>query len=77
MIENMNDLIKAAADTEVAFFIDNFNLRLALANVNNVHEAQLKSVNDQLKKSKDDLVAEQKKHEEGRGLDGKPRHLTS
>ena len=66
MIENVNDLVKAAVDTEVAFFIDNYNLRKALANVNNVHEAQLKSVNDQLKKTKDDLVAEQKKHEEGR-----------
>jgi hypothetical protein len=66
MIENVNDLVKAAVDTEVAFFIDNYNLRKALANVNNVHEAQLKSVNDQLKKTKDDLVAVQKTHEEGR-----------
>jgi hypothetical protein len=66
MIENVNDLVKAAVDTEVAFFIDNYNLRKALANVNNVHEAQLKSVNDQLKKTKDDLVAVQKTHEEVR-----------
>jgi len=66
MVENLNDLVKATVDTEVAFFVDNYNLRKALANVNNVHEAQLKSVQDELKKVKDDLLAEQKKHEEGR-----------
>ncbi|MFM7316431.1 MAG: hypothetical protein ACKO5E_05740, partial [bacterium] len=66
MVENLNDLLKSATDTEVAFFLDNYNLRKALANVNTIHDGQIKSVQDELKKVKDDLAAEQKSHEEGR-----------
>lgn len=66
MVENLNDLVKATIDTEIAFFLDNYNLRKALSNVNNLHEAQLKTSVDELKKVKTDLQAEQKKHEEGR-----------
>lgn len=66
MVENLNDLLKSATDTEVAFFLDNYNLRKALANVNTIHDGQLKSVQDELKKVKDDLAAVQKSHEEGR-----------
>ncbi|MFM7130675.1 MAG: hypothetical protein ACKO0V_15090 [bacterium] len=66
MVENLNDLLKSATDTEVAFFLDNYNLRKALNNVNTIHDGQIKSVQDELKKVKDDLAAVQKSHEEGR-----------
>lgn len=66
MVENLSDLLKSTIDTEVAFFLDNYNLRKALANVNTIHDGQLKAVQDELKKVKDDLAAVQKSHEEGR-----------
>lgn len=66
MVENLNDLVKATVDTEVAFFIDNFNLRKALAGVNEIHDGQMKTVQDELQKVKDDLAKVQKSHEEGR-----------
>lgn len=66
MVENLNDLVKASIDTEVAFFLDNYNLRKALANVNTIHDSQVKTIQDELQKVKDDLAAEQKSHEEGR-----------
>jgi hypothetical protein len=66
MVENLNDLLKSTVDTEVAFFLDNYNLRKALANVNTIHDGQMKTVQDELKKVKGDLAAVQKSHEEGR-----------
>ncbi len=65
-IENLADLLKTASEVEAEFFVDNFNLRKALANVNAVHEEQLKAAETELEKIKADLAAVQKGHEEGR-----------
>lgn len=65
-VENLADLLKTASEVEAEFFIDNYNLRKALASVNAVHEEQLKTTQAELEKIKADLAAVQKGHEEGR-----------
>ncbi|MFM1801261.1 MAG: hypothetical protein RJA81_613 [Planctomycetota bacterium] len=66
LVTNLNGLVKAAVDTEVAFFLDNFKMRKALADVNSIHEGQLKTVQDELAKVKADLEEVQKTHEDTR-----------
>lgn len=65
-VENLTDLLKTAVDVEAEFFVDNYNLRKSLENVNSIHEEQIKTTQTELEKVKADLAAVQKGHEEGR-----------
>jgi hypothetical protein len=65
-VENLTDLLKTAVDVEAEFFIDNYNLRKSLTNVNATHEEQLKATQAELEKIKQDLAEVQKTHETGR-----------